>query len=111
MWVRKIKNDNVELSVYKIGSILYKKYANFEVRRKSMYKSEILFKNFNDANKLLTDKSLANHNLECFLPDHRRQRKGIVRYIDTDISEQEIMTSCKSKAKVIDVKRLNRRNQ
>ena len=111
VWIRKIKMDETELSAYKIGSILYKNYTDFEVRRRNKFKSEILFKSFKDANKLLTDKSLADHNIECFLPNHRLQRRGIVRYIPTEFSEERIIQASKSSVKVVDARRLNMRNK
>ena len=113
VWVRKINKDDSELSVYKIGRVLYKSYKDFEVKRKNKFQSEILFKNFNEANKLLNDKSLVKHNIECFLPKYRVERKGIVRHIPADIKEDDILEACKSDPgmAVSAVRRLNRRNK
>ena len=111
VWVRKIRKDDVELNQYKVGSILFLNYKTIlEIRRKDKFRVEVMFSNANEANKLLADKTLANHNLEVFIPDFRKCRKGIIKGIPADLAIEKIKEACKSEIEICDVYRLNRRN-
>ena len=112
VWIKKITNDGVDINAYKIGSILYKKHKNIlDIHRKNKVKAEVIFKTRAEANKLLTDNSLSQYNLEAFLPGFRKQRKGLVKNIPAKFTSEEIVSACKSNIEVIDVKRLNMRNK
>ena len=112
VWLKKIKTDNNELNAYKVGSILFKKYKNIlDIRRKDKFKVEVMCKTIDEANRLIQDKELVNYNLEVFIPGHRKSRKGLIKRIPVDISEEEILSSIESSVPVQEIRRLNRRNR
>lgn len=112
VWIKKINTDGDDLSAYKVGSILYKNYKDIvDIRKRGKFTVEVVCKNYVEANKIIDDKNLKSSGLETFVPGYRKVRKGIVRNIPTDINVQEILNSCESSAKVLDVKRLNKRNK
>lgn len=49
--------------------------------------------------------------METFVPGYRKIRKGLVRRILIELSDQEILDSCESQIKPIEVRRLNKRNK
>lgn len=111
VWVKKIKSEGPELSAFKVGSILYKSYKNIsDIRRRGKYNVEVICKNYIEANKIIDDDNLKPHGPGTFVPGYRKIRKGIVRRIPLDLSEQEILNACESPVKHLEVKRLNRRN-
>ena len=112
VWLKKIKIHNNELNAYKVGSILFKKYKNIlDIRRKDKFKVEVVCKTIDEANRLIQDKELVNYNLEVFIHGHRKSRKGLIKRIPVDISEEEILSSIESNVPVQEIKRLNRRNR
>ncbi|XP_014205100.1 uncharacterized protein LOC106636999 [Copidosoma floridanum] len=64
-----------------------------------------------EANKLLLDREIQQHNLETFIPGFRKQRKAIARNIPTHLTVQQILEACKSEIKISSVSRFNRRNR
>lgn len=111
VWIKKINLEGSELNAYKVGSILYKDYPNIvDIRKRGKYNVEVMCKNYIDANAIIDDVNLKKHGLETFVPVYKKFRQGIVKNIPVDISEQSILNACESPAKVMDVRRLNRRN-
>ena len=112
VWVKKIQSDNNELNAYKVGSIVFKKYKHIvDMKKKGKFRAEIMFSNRSEANKMLVDNDLKNHNLEAFIPGFRKIRKGIINGIRIELSEADILQSCESEVEIHIVKRLNRRNR
>ncbi|XP_023317041.1 uncharacterized protein LOC111694182 [Trichogramma pretiosum] len=100
---------NAEVSQFKIGSLVYKLYPSIqEIYRRGRSRVEIIFLNREQANDLANNKSLRNYNLEAYVPGFRKSRKGIIRGIDVDFSEDEILEGVKglNTINILDVRRL-----
>lgn len=100
-----------KLSPFKVGRTICEKYSDIQVIEKiSNYQVEVVFKTKTDANNLLLDPFLHENGLEALIPTFRLERKGLIRGIDVDISNEEITKFSRSKYQVIDAVRMNRRN-
>lgn len=112
VWIKKIKDDNQELSAFKVGSIIFKKYRQvIDIKNRGKFKTEILFKTRDEANRILKDQTLSSHNLEAFIPGFRKTRKGLIKDVPLDISEDVIKEAIVSPVEVLEVKRQTRRNK
>lgn len=70
----------------------------------------VTFRSILSANKLLKNETLINMGYSMFIPTNLISCKGVVRYVDTDLTEDEIKQNLTVyNIKVIEVKRLNRR--
>ncbi|KAL7303483.1 hypothetical protein TKK_0004662 [Trichogramma kaykai] len=113
VWVRS-KTPNKEISQFKVGSLLFKNYSSIqEICRRSRSKVEIYVLSRDQANKLANDQSLIEHGLEAFVPGFRKTRKGIVKYIDVEFSDVELLEGikCPEFTKVVEVRRINRKER
>lgn len=61
------------------------------------------------ANKILDSQSLLPPDLSAYIPESKLFRKGVIRYIDTDINVSEIISVADSEIKIVDVRRITRR--
>lgn len=117
VWIQPKINDNgkpksFQVSPFKVGNLVCKRYKNIEyICSKSKARIEINFKNSYEANQILDDPVLDVHDLVAFIPSFRLMRRGIIKGIDEDISEEEILKELESENQVIGVRRLSRRNR
>jgi|GEM_PF-5291018 len=106
------QNQIKSLSPFKVGKLICKKYKDIlYICSKTKSRVEVNFKNPLEANKLLNDSDIKDNNLKAYIPGFRLSRREIVKGIDEDISEEEILETIESKFKVLKVRRLNRRNR
>ncbi|OXU18782.1 hypothetical protein TSAR_005381, partial [Trichomalopsis sarcophagae] len=111
VWIRKIVRDNLELSPYSIGEIIFDKFTSvIEIKRKDKYRCEVIFNKSTEANILLNSFDLNKFNLEAFVPDFKRKRKGIVFGVPANISVEKIVQSCNTRTDIVDITRMMRRN-
>lgn len=66
---------------------------------------KITFSNRDKANVLINDKNLVTENVKAFLPVQFMQRIGILRNIDTGMSEEELLenTVCKESIEIKEI--------
>lgn len=70
----------------------------------------MFFKTYDAANTFLNNKTLLERGYSLFIPSNLVSCKGIIRFIDRDITEEEIKGNASSyNVNIINVKRLNRR--
>lgn len=101
-----------KLNLYKIGKLVCHKYKSIQIiKSKTKSKAEIIFKNMNEANRLLEDDELTEAGLQAFIPSFKLVRKGVIRSIDEDVSENEIRENIEFNIEVVSIKRLSRRNR
>jgi len=118
IWIQPMVTDNngqnqiKSLSPFKVGNLICKKYKDIlYICSKTKSRVEVNFKNPLEANKLLNDNDIKDNNLKAYIPGFRLSRRGIIKGIDEDISEEEILENIESRFKVLKVRRLNRRNR
>lgn len=100
------------LNPFKVGRLICKKYHNISyICSKSKSTVEVNLKNLLDANQLIDDPIIAENNLKAFIPSFRLIRRGIIKDIDEDITEEEILENMESEFKILRVRRLNKRNR
>jgi len=85
------QNQTKSLSPFKVGKLICKKYKNIlYICSKTRSRVEVNFKDHLEANKLLNDSDIKGNNLIAYIPGFRLSRKGLIKSIDEDISEEEI---------------------
>jgi len=117
-----------------VGKLICKKYKNIlYICSKTRSKVEVNLKDHLEDNKLLNDSDIKDNNLKAYIPGFlfygrlsmvdiygrnlwwfiysRLLRRGLIKSIDENISEEEILENIESEFKVLKVKRLNRRNR
>jgi len=105
------QNQTKSLSPFKVGKLICKKYKNIFYICKTRSRVEVNFKNHLEANKLLNDSDIKDNNLKAYNPGFRLSRRELIKSIDEDISEEEILEIIESEFKVLKIRRLNRRNR
>ncbi|KAG5861718.1 hypothetical protein JTB14_005889 [Gonioctena quinquepunctata] len=55
------------------------------------------FKTFSAANSFLNSEIIKSKGLECFIPGNNITCKGIIRYMDEDVTEKEIIDNTNTK--------------
>lgn len=109
------KDDNLHIGNYshlKVAKTLLGMKLTDLVRfeKKGRNRLCVTFKSSQGANNLLTNKTLLNMRYSMFIPTNLISCKGVVRYVDVDLTEEEIKQySSAFNINIIDVKRLNRR--
>lgn len=120
-------NNNSEYTVYvenkekeKIGNKNPIKLTNLftenvkgitSVYRVNAYKIGVTFKTAASANSFLKlDSFLQKNKLRAFIPAHKVEKVGVIRYVPTDMSNEEIYRNISCDADVISVKRFMRRD-
>ncbi|XP_014214776.1 uncharacterized protein LOC106643953 [Copidosoma floridanum] len=66
--------------------------------------------NGKEANKLLEDKEILDKSCNIFIPNHRLIRRGVIRGVDTDVEEDDILNNLKCSMEINNVKRITKRN-
>uniref|UniRef100_A0ABD2XP87 Uncharacterized protein n=1 Tax=Trichogramma kaykai TaxID=54128 RepID=A0ABD2XP87_9HYME len=113
VWVRSTVS-NKEVSQFKIGSLVCRRYDSIKnICRRSRTKIEIIVTSRTQANALANDTSFKKHDLETYVPGFRRTRKGVIKGIDLEFSDQDILDGiiCSGPMKVMEVRRMSRKNK
>lgn len=81
------------------------------INNKGLNRISVEFINFQSANNFLKNKTLIEKGYKIFIPYNFVTCKGIVRQIDADLTEEEILKFCKANngIEILQVKRLNRK--
>ncbi|KYQ51273.1 hypothetical protein ALC60_09636 [Trachymyrmex zeteki] len=79
------------------------------IKRLGAGKAIIEAKSADAANRLLSNSVFERNNLRAFIPSFKVLRSGIIRGVDQSISIDCIKENIVSKAKILDIQRLNRR--
>ena len=72
---------------------------------------EVDFRNASEANLLLKNSSLKDNGLKVYISSFKFMRKGLIKGVDNDISEKEIIEFIESEYEVLSIRRLSRRNK
>ncbi|XP_018318148.1 uncharacterized protein [Mycetomoellerius zeteki] len=108
----KEKQKSLQVSPYKVGNLICKKYHSIDyISSKSKSRVEVNFKNTKEANQLIDDPILKVNNLKVFIPSFRLTRRDLIKGIDEDIIEEEILKELESEFQILRVRRLNKRNR
>lgn len=78
------------------------------IKYKSVYKMLIQFQRKDDANKLIECKKFKDMGLRCQLVQEMSTTYGIVKGIDLELSEEELLSIFNANVEVLSVKRLKR---
>lgn len=92
------------LKAENINNVKYIKY-------KSPYKVHILFENREDADVLLTSNSFSSAGLRCYLTSEVGTTYGVVRNLEMETTEEEMMNAFKCEFEIVAVKRLKRASE
>ncbi|KYM95817.1 hypothetical protein ALC62_13526 [Cyphomyrmex costatus] len=89
-----------------VGSILVSIIGNdiLETKKNGKGKISVELRSYTAANNLVTNNSLAKHNLKAFIPLHRVLRTGIIKDVPQEIDVEKIQESLCSPCKVVEVK-------
>lgn len=69
---------------------------------------KVFMKSAASANSLVGHQIFLKHNLVAYVPQHLVEKRGLVRNVDTSLSEQQLMNKIVSDIPVVNVKRLTR---
>jgi len=69
----------------------------------------LAYMNTYESNRLISNNSLARHNLKAFISSHRILRTGIVRDVPQDFSMHVLKELISSPIKILEIHRLNHR--
>ena len=118
VWVRYNHNEsNLDSSssnfnIYNVGRIVNKKYSSIkEIKKNGRSNGIIVFGNRSEANAALKDKVFLDNKMKTFIPNFKKERKGVLKGIPIDICESELIKNIVSPVEVLKVKRLNRKNK
>lgn len=75
-----------------------------EMKVTGRHRVKIVFSNKVTANMLINDRNLVIENLKSYIPDQFIQRIGIVKHLDTDLSEEELLENFECKSNNIKIK-------
>lgn len=94
-----------------IGKILKKAGINGikALNPKGRSRTAVIFNCAKNANNFLNNAELEKNNLMGFIPAHLVSCQGVVRHIHPSLQEEEILNNLQSPAKVLQIRRLNRR--
>ena len=115
VWVRYAQQDSSpypNFNIYSVGKIVNKRYKSIiEVRKDGRSNGVIIFKDRKEANAAFNDKTFTDNKMITFIPNFRKERKGVLRGIPIDLKEEELLEAIVSPIPVTQVKRLNTKNR
>lgn len=107
----KIEEDSKPLNDIRTGRLLNKLRLKSALNTKQIgkFRNKITFKDKNEANKLISDKSLEPDNLKAFIPKQYVERVGVIKDVPEELTEQDILDNIISKYKVKAIWRFKRK--
>lgn len=96
-----------------VGRLLYTTNKNdiLEIKKVGFSKINIRLKSREAANGLISNRILKEKKYLVYVPLYRTTRKGIIRGVPLDITDDEILRGLDSKIKILSVQRLSRRRR
>lgn len=82
-----------------------------QIKYKSPYRVVISFENKDDANKLVANTTFMESGFRCYLTSEVGITYGVVKYLELEVKEEDLMASLHSDQKIVSVKRLNRMSE
>lgn len=82
-----------------------------KITYKSPYRVVISFENKEDANKLVQSKTFMDSGYRCYMTDEVGITYGVVKYLELDVKDQDLMASIRCEQDIVSVKRLNRMSE
>lgn len=79
-----------------------------KIKYKSPYKIFIVFNSKEQAEKLITNRKLAEMNIRAQFTDESNLSYGIIRGVDLDISEKELLENLRASCEIVSAKRMKR---
>lgn len=112
VWLHSIQQNVGNLHPLKLGKLLHQhgNYNIHEIKRINRNKLELSFNLLDHANQFLKSPILDEHGLKAFIPKHKTSIQGVIRDVDTSITNQEIQDNIISTLPVLDVYRFSRRS-
>lgn len=103
--------DSKPLNDIRTGRLLNKLRLKSALNTKQIgkFRNKIVFKDKDEANKLISDKSLEPENLKAFIPKQYVERVGVIKDVPEELSENEILENIVSKYKVKAIWRFKRK--
>lgn len=87
--------------------LLHNKVANITNVEKRGSRIAVYFNNYKDANNAVENDNLKQSGLTAFVPSHTVTCKGLVKNVDEDLTEEEILANISSEKEVLEIRRLN----
>ncbi|CAH0551454.1 unnamed protein product, partial [Brassicogethes aeneus] len=110
--------DNTFLHYQRVGKLLAQNNNNYEIIRvtkRGRNRMAVYFKNMTKANEFLgNEEFLKQYNFKAYIPRHLVTSKAIVRGIDPEFTEADILKNIKSLGKItkiINVRRIKRKSK
>lgn len=85
-----------------------------KINRKGKNRLGVYFTNYKAANNLVNDKRLEEKKYDIFIPTHLVSCRGIVRWVDKELSEEELKQYTETKmnhCKILQIRRLSRKHE
>lgn len=111
LYVQSISHPPSPIHPLTVGKILNKMYKKdiLEIKKLGFSKISVKFNNKLTPNSIALQQPLKDKNMLCYIPNFRIFRQGIIRNIPTDLSVDEIKNEIDSPARVLNIRRLNRK--
>lgn len=104
--------DNSRLHPMKVGKLIrsnsfsiYKNIPSIKSIGKNRVKI-LINDNFSEVNRLIEEQYWSTHNIACYIPSFYLYRQGVIRDVDTSLTETEIINYALSEVTVVQVKRI-----
>lgn len=98
VYVESVDKNIGNLHAMSIGKLIFRSdpsisNAIMSIDKNGRNRIKISFRTYVSANKFLSSSFLASNNLEAYIPQFLIRRRGVVRSVDLDISEEELKFS------------------
>jgi hypothetical protein len=104
--------DSLNIDPLLIGRKIHRIFEGINnIKKTGRNKLTIELNSAKHANDMALSSYFSENNMECYIPSQFTMRYGVIKNIDTAISEEEIVQEIKSKFKVINARRLNTRRK
>lgn len=97
----------------KVGHCLFNndrfRHDVIDIKSVGVNRVKVIFKTFTIANALIGHKAMKDNGLVAYIPEYYTHRKGVIRMVDTQFSEEYLKDAIKSTHEVVSVKRMTRK--
>lgn len=97
----------------KVGHYLFhcERFKNdvLDIKPVGFNRVKVIFKTGQIANALINHRIVKENGLVAYIPEYYTHRKGVIRMVDTQFSEEDLKSAIVSSQKVIEVKRMVRK--
>ncbi|XP_026471499.1 uncharacterized protein LOC113375767 [Ctenocephalides felis] len=114
IYVESVNSISGNLKQMTIGRLIFKKIPQFtnsilDIKAIGRNRIKITVNDYTIANYLINNDIFIENNLKTFIPTHLLIRKGVIYDVDSDLTEEEIITNLYSEVPILEVKRIHKK--